>query len=164
MSESVSTTNGAAISAEDLRFSYGDHEAVKGISFDIAPGEIFGFLGPNGAGKTTTIKMLTGQLQPGGGTVRILGREVGRDDALTQGQIGVCFEEKNLYDAMSGEENLRFFAALYGVEDLDTGALLERVDLADRGKDRVGAYSKGMRQRLMVSRSILHQPMLLFLD
>ena len=164
MSESVSTTNGAAISAEDLRFSYGDHEAVKGISFDIAPGEIFGFLGPNGAGKTTTIKMLTGQLQPGGGTVRILGREVGRDDALTQGQIGVCFEEKNLYDAMSGEENLRFFAALYGVEELDTRALLERVGLADRGKDRVGAYSKGMRQRLMVARSILHQPMVLFLD
>ena len=164
MSESVGTANGAAISAEDLRFSYGEIEAVKGISFEIAPGEIFGFLGPNGAGKTTTIKMLTGQLQPKGGSVRILGRDVGRDDPVTQAQIGVCFEEKNLYDAMSGLENLRFFAALYGVTGVDTEALLERVGLAERGKDRVGSYSKGMRQRLMVARSILHQPLVLFLD
>ena len=154
----------AAIAAEDLRFSYGEVEAVKGISFEIAPGEIFGFLGPNGAGKTTTIKMLTGQLRPKGGVVRILGRDVGRDDPVTQAQIGVCFEEKNLYDAMSGTENLRFFAALYGADGVDTDALLERVGLADRAGDRVGSYSKGMRQRLMVARSILHQPMVLFLD
>jgi ABC-2 type transport system ATP-binding protein len=158
------TGDGAAVSAEDLHFSYGDIEAVKGISFDIAAGEIFGFLGPNGAGKTTTIKMLTGQLQPKSGVVRILGRDAGRDDPQTQARIGVCFEEKNLYDAMSGEENLRFFAALYGVEGVDTGALLERVGLADRAGDRVGSYSKGMRQRLMVARSILHEPMVLFLD
>lgn len=164
MSESSSSANGAAISAVDLRFSYGDVEAVRGISFEIAPGEIFGFLGPNGAGKTTTIKMLTGQLQPKGGTVRIMGRDVGRDDPETQGQIGVCFEEKNLYDAMSGTENLRFFAALYGVEGVDTDALLQRVGLADRAGDRVGSYSKGMRQRLMVARSILHRPLVLFLD
>jgi len=156
--------DGPAVSAEDLRFSYGDIEAVKGISFDIAAGEIFGFLGPNGAGKTTTIKMLTGQLQPKSGAVRIMGRDAGRDDPQTQARIGVCFEEKNLYDAMSGEENLRFFAALYGAEGVDTGALLGRVGLADRASDRVGSYSKGMRQRLMVARSILHQPMVLFLD
>jgi ABC-2 type transport system ATP-binding protein len=161
----MTATDGTpAISAEDLRFSYGDVEAVKGISFHIAPGEIFGFLGPNGAGKTTTIKMLTGQLQPASGTVRILGRDAGRDDPETQARIGVCFEEKNLYDAMSGEENLRFFAALYGVDGVDTHALLERVGLAERGRDRVGSYSKGMRQRLMVARSILHQPLVLFLD
>ncbi len=160
----MSDADRASISAEDLRFSYGEIEAVRGISFDIAPGEIFGFLGPNGAGKTTTIKMLTGQLQPKSGSVRILGRDVGRDDPVTQGQIGVCFEEKNLYDAMSGEENLRFFGSLYGVRDVDTGALLKRVGLADRAKDRVGSYSKGMRQRLMVARSILHQPAVLFLD
>jgi len=164
MSDSMTSANGAAISAEELRFSYGDVEAVKGISFEIAPGEIFGFLGPNGAGKTTTIKMLTGQLRPKGGTVRILGRDVGRDDPVAQAQIGVCFEEKNLYDAMSGTENLRFFASLYGADGVDTDALLERVGLADRGGDRVGSYSKGMRQRLMVARSILHQPMVLFLD
>ena len=164
MSGVTGPAHGAAISAADLRFSYGEHEAVKGISFEIAPGEIFGFLGPNGAGKTTTIKMLTGQLQPKAGSVRILGRAVGRDDPRTQASIGVCFEEKNLYEAMSGIENLRFFGALYGVEDVDLEALLERVGLAERAKDRVGSYSKGMRQRLMVARSILHQPMVLFLD
>jgi len=164
MSDPSGETTGPAIIAADLHYSYGEHEAVKGISFEIAAGEIFGFLGPNGAGKTTTIKMLTGQLRPKSGSVHILGREVGRDDPQTQAHIGVCFEEKNLYEAMSGEENLRFFAALYGVDGLDTQALLGRVGLADRGKDRVGSYSKGMRQRLMVARAILHQPLVLFLD
>jgi ABC-type multidrug transport system ATPase subunit len=163
MTQDAALVATAAISAEDLRFSYGDVEAVKGISFEIAPGEIFGFLGPNGAGKTTTIKILTGQLQPKGGSVRILGQDVGRDDPLIQAQIGVCFEEKNLYDAMSGVENLRFFAALYDARDADPEALLGRVGLADRGKDRVGSYSKGMRQRLMVARSLLHSPAVLFL-
>jgi len=154
----------AAVSAEDLSYSYGETAAVRGISFEIAPGEIFGFLGPNGAGKTTTIKMLTGQLQPKGGGVRIMGRDVGRDDPVTQAQIGVCFEEKNLYDAMSGEENLRFFASLYDADGVDTDELLRRVGLADRAKDRVGAYSKGMRQRLMVARALVHHPRVLFLD
>jgi ABC-2 type transport system ATP-binding protein len=154
----------AVLQVKDLRKEFGDLTAVDGISFDIQEGEIFGFLGPNGAGKTTTIKMLTGQLRPAAGTVRILGQDVGRDDAETQARIGVCFEEKNLYDAMSGEENLRFFAALYGADGVDTDVLLKRVGLADRAKDRVGSYSKGMRQRLMVARSILHAPMVLFLD
>jgi ABC-2 type transport system ATP-binding protein len=163
-STSASVAATAAVAAEDLRFSYGDIEAVKGISFEIAPGEIFGFLGPNGAGKTTTIKMLTGQLQPNGGAARILGRDVGRDDPVTQAQIGVCFEEKNLYDAMSGEENLRFFAKLYDAGGVDTDALLQRVGLADRARDRVGSYSKGMRQRLMVARSLVNSPAVLFLD
>jgi len=154
----------AAVSAEELSFSYGETEAVRGISFEIAPAEIFGFLGPNGAGKTTTIKMLTGQLRPKGGSVRIMGRDVGRDDPVTQAQIGVCFEEKNLYDAMSGEENLRFFASLFEVDGVDTDALLQRVGLADRAGDRVGSYSKGMRQRLMVARALVNQPSVLFLD
>jgi ABC-2 type transport system ATP-binding protein len=152
-----------AVSAENISYSYGAVEAVRGISFDIAPGEIFGFLGPNGAGKTTTIKMLTGQLRPRGGTARILGREVGRDDPETQARIGVCFEEKNLYDAMSAEENLRFFASLFGTK-VDPAELLRRVGLGDRAKDRVSSYSKGMRQRLMVARALVNRPSVLFLD
>lgn len=153
-----------AISAHDLRYSYGELEAVRGISFDIRPGEIFGFLGPNGAGKTTTIRMLTGQLRPKGGIARILGRDVGRDDPRAQAQMGVVFEEKNLYDAMSAEENLRFFASLFGIGHVDTDALLRRVGLADRARDRVGTYSKGMRQRLMVARALVNRPAVLFLD
>jgi ABC-2 type transport system ATP-binding protein len=153
-----------AISVEDLSYSYGPIEAVRGISFDVQPGEILGFLGPNGAGKTTTIKMLTGQLKPKGGMARILGREVGRDDAIVQAQIGVCFEEKNVYDSLSADENLRFFASLFGLRGVDTEELLRRVGLADRAKDRVSSYSKGMRQRLMVARALVNRPRVLFLD
>jgi ABC-type multidrug transport system ATPase subunit len=154
----------AAISVENLSYSYGKVEAVRGISFEVAPGEILGFLGPNGAGKTTTIKILTGQLRPKAGVARILGREVRRNDPLIQARMGVVFEEKNVYDAMSAVENLRFFASLFGIRDLDTMQLLERVGLADRATDRVGGYSKGMRQRLMVARALVNRPDVLFLD
>jgi ABC-2 type transport system ATP-binding protein len=107
--------------------------------------------------------MLTGQLRPKGGVVRILGREVRPDDPEIQAVIGVCFEEKNLYDAMSAEENLRFYASLFGLR-VDTSELLRRVGLHDRARDRVGTYSKGMRQRLMVARSLASRPRVLFLD
>ena len=153
-----------AIEVTDLAYSYGLVEAVRGISFEVAPGEVFGFLGPNGAGKTTTIRMLTGQLRPKAGSARILGREVGRDDPVLQARIGVCFEEKNLYESMSAEENLRFFASLFGVRGLDTDRLLRRVGLADRAKERVGTYSKGLRQRLMIARTLVNTPDVLFLD
>ncbi len=154
----------AAIEVDDIRFSYGDIEAVKGLSFQVAPGEILGFLGPNGAGKSTTIKILTGQLTPSSGGARVLGIDVTADDPEMQAQIGVCFEEKNLYESMSGAENLRFFAGLYGLRDIDTDSLLRRVGLADRAKDRVKSYSKGMRQRLMMARALVNAPKVLFLD
>lgn len=153
-----------AISVHDLRYSYGDLEAVKGISFDVAPGEILGFLGPNGAGKSTTIKVLTGQLRPGGGSASVLGFDVAAGDPRMQARIGVCFEEKNLYLNMSGRENLRFFASLYGIVDPDVDGVLRRVGLADRGDDRVATYSKGMRQRMMISRAFINTPDVLFLD
>ena len=154
----------AAIEVEDLRYSYGDVEAVKGISFEVAPGEILGFLGPNGAGKSTTIKMLTGQLRPKGGRATVLGFDVTADDPQMQARIGVCFEEKNLYLNMTGKENLEFFASLYGITDPDALGVLRRVGLADRAKDRVGQYSKGMRQRMMISRAFINTPDVLFLD
>jgi ABC-2 type transport system ATP-binding protein len=155
---------GAAIGVENISFSYGDIEAVKGISFEVAAGEILGFLGPNGAGKSTTIKILTGQLKPKSGKARVLGVDVTTDDPAVQAQIGVCFEEKNLYDSMSGRENLRFFASLFGIKNPDTDELLRRVGLADRATDRVGKYSKGMRQRLMMARTLVNTPSVLFLD
>lgn len=153
-----------AIQVENIAFSYGSLEAVKGISFDVAPGEILGFLGPNGAGKSTTIKMLTGQLTPKEGVARILGRDVATDDPAIQAQIGVCFEEKNLYLNMSAKENLDFFASLFGIKDPDTMEVLRRVGLADRAKDRVHSFSKGMRQRMMISRAFINKPSVLFLD
>jgi ABC-2 type transport system ATP-binding protein len=156
--------SGPAIEVDGVSYAYGDREAVKGISFEVAPGEVLGFLGPNGAGKSTTIKILTGQLPAKSGVARVLGRDVRRDDPEIQRHIGVCFEEKNLYEAMTAEENLKFFASLFGLKDVDTTGLLGRVGLADRAKTRVAGFSKGMRQRLMVARALVNQPMVLFLD
>jgi ABC-type multidrug transport system ATPase subunit len=153
-----------AIKVENLGYAYGDIEAVRGISFEMAQGEILGFLGPNGAGKSTTIKMLTGQLTPKTGKASILGVDVTRDDPVIQSQIGVCFEEKNLYQNMSAVENLAFFADLFGIKGFDAEALLCQVGLGDRAKDRVKHYSKGMQQRLMVARSLINTPKVIFLD
>jgi ABC-type multidrug transport system ATPase subunit len=154
----------AAVVAEGLRYAYGDLLAVDGVSFTVAPGEIFGVLGPNGAGKSTTIKLLTGQLSPGAGRIRVLGLDGTGDRAAIQARIGVCFEEKNVYPNLSARENLRFFARLFGIRDLDVDALLARVGLSERGDDRVSGYSKGMRQRLMVARALVNDPAVLFLD
>jgi len=153
-----------AIEVDGIRFNYGDIKAVDGISFEVMPGEILGFLGPNGAGKSTTIKMLTGQITPKSGIARVLGRDVSRDRADMQARIGVCFEEKNLYDNMSGKENLAFFASLFGIRNYDSESALRRVGLGDRGGDRVKGYSKGMRQRLMMARAFVNTPEVLFLD
>lgn len=153
-----------AIQVDSISFDYGDIHAVKGVSFDVQPGEILGFLGPNGAGKSTTIKMLTGQITPKSGVARILGMDVMKDDPEIQAQIGVCFEEKNLYLNMSALENLDFYASLFGIKDPDSMEVLRRVGLADRAKDRVQSFSKGMRQRMMISRAFINKPKVLFLD
>ena len=154
----------SAISVEKISHAYGDLKAVDEVSFEVAPGEILGFLGPNGAGKSTTIKMLTGQIPAASGRIRILGMDVAVDSSLVQSRIGVCFEEKNLYLDMSATENLVFFASLFGIRKFDAKAALQRVDLAGREQDRVKNFSKGMRQRLMVARSLVNTPDVLFLD
>ncbi|OHD15676.1 MAG: multidrug ABC transporter ATP-binding protein [Spirochaetes bacterium GWD1_61_31] len=154
----------AAIQVDSIQYSYGSHQAVKGISFMVAPGEVLGFLGPNGAGKSTTLKMLTGQLVPAGGTIHILGQAVRGHSSAIHARMGVSFEEKNLYHQMSAEENLRFFASLFGIKQPDIDGLLEQVDLLKRKKDRVSAYSKGMKQRLMIARALINDPAVLFLD
>ncbi len=155
---------GDAIVAQDLTYRYGQLVAVDHISFKVADGEILGFLGPNGAGKSTTVKVLTGQLRPREGKVTVLGIDVARDPEKVQAQIGVCFEMTNLYEKMSAEENLKLFARLFGVPHFDATAILERVGLAGRERDRVENYSKGMKQRLMVGRALVNRPAILFLD
>ncbi len=154
----------AAIRAENLTYRYGNLLAVDHINFEVSEGEILGFLGPNGAGKTTTVKMLTGQMRPKEGKASLLGMDITRETEKIQAQIGVCFEIANLYEAMTGVENLKLFADLFGVKKFDPRALLERVGLGERGKDRVEGYSKGMKQRLMVARALVNQPRILFLD
>ena len=152
------------IQAKNITYSYNKKLAVDHISFDIGKGEILGFLGPNGAGKTTTLKMLTGQLLPQDGEISVLGIDVQKDVRKIKSQIGVCFEEKNLYEDMSAVENLTFFASLFGIKNFDVKSLLKRVGLSVDRKDRVLNYSKGMKQRLMVARALVNEPRVLFLD
>ncbi|MDX1665412.1 MAG: ABC transporter ATP-binding protein [Candidatus Promineifilaceae bacterium] len=157
-----------AISAHDLTYSYGDNLAVDHVSFDVAPGEIFALLGPNGAGKSTLVRLLTGQVTPSEGSAAILGMDVVRQRKAVQAQIGVSFENTNLYEQMSAVENLDLFARLYGLRrsdgDFEPLALLEKVGLAGRERERVAGYSKGMKQRLMLARALVSRPRILFLD
>ncbi len=155
---------GSALSVSGLSYSFGQVRAVDNVSLEVAAGEIVGLLGPNGAGKSTTIRMLTGQLRPDSGSITILGHPMPEAREAIQARMGVCFEEKNVYDAMSAVENLRFFASLFGIKRFDPMPILTRVDLAGRAEDRVSTYSKGMRQRLMMARSLINEPDILFLD
>jgi ABC-2 type transport system ATP-binding protein len=153
-----------AIVVENLVYNYGDLIAVNHINFQVAEGEILGFLGPNGAGKTTTVKMLTGQIKPKSGRAILLGMDVEKNIEKVQGYLGVCFETTNLYEQMSAIENLNLFARLFNVKPFDATGFLRRVGLETRGKDKVETFSKGMKQRLMVARSMVNQPKILFLD
>jgi ABC-2 type transport system ATP-binding protein len=144
-------------------------EAVRGISFEVAEGELFGLLGPNGAGKTTTIKMLITLLLPTAGEARVLGYDVVHDAREVRKRIGYVFGgDRGLYERLSGLDNLRYFAELYGVtgrkQKQRIGEVLELVGLTGREKERVEGYSRGMRQRLHIARGILHDPQVVFLD
>jgi ABC-2 type transport system ATP-binding protein len=144
-------------------------EAVRGISFGIEAGELFGLLGPNGAGKTTTIKMLITLLIPTSGEARVLGRDVVKDARWVRERIGYVFGgERGLYERLSGLDNLRYFSELYGVDPRTQKRriqeLLDLVGLAGRENERVEGYSRGMRQRLHIARGLLHDPPVLFLD
>jgi ABC-2 type transport system ATP-binding protein len=144
-------------------------EAVRGVSFEIGEGELFGLLGPNGAGKTTTIKMLITLLIPTSGQARVLGHDVVTDARWVRRRIGYVFGgDRGLYERLSALDNLRYFAELYGV-DPETqkrriAELLELVGLTGREKERVEGFSRGMRQRLHIARGLLHDPPVVFLD
>ncbi|MBA7572141.1 MAG: ATP-binding cassette domain-containing protein [Dehalococcoidia bacterium] len=153
-----------SIIVKDLTYRYGKLLAVDHIDFDVDVGEILGLLGPNGAGKTTAVKMLTGQIRPQEGKAILLGHDVVKETERVQSQIGVCFEQTNLYEQMSALDNLKLFAELFGMKDFDGYALLKRVGLEGREKDKVANYSKGMKQRLMVARSLVNLPQIIFLD
>src|ERR671937_158118 len=170
----------AAIEAADLRRTYRTHtgtfrrkakeiEAVRGISFAIEEGELFGLLGPNGAGKTTTIKMLITLLIPTTGSARVLGHDVVKDAREVRKRIGYVFGgERGVYERLSGYDNLRYFAELYGVpprlQKRRIKELLELVGLRGREDERAEGYSRGMKQRLHVARGLLHEPEVVFLD
>jgi ABC-2 type transport system ATP-binding protein len=146
-----------------------DVEAVRGVSFSVERGELFGLLGPNGAGKTTTIKMLITLLLPTSGEARVLGLDVVADAREVRKRIGYVFGgDRGLYERLSAHDNLRYFAELYGVSGATQrkriDEVLELVGLKGREKERVEGYSRGMRQRLHIARGILHDPEVVFLD
>src|SRR4026209_1552571 len=153
-----------AIEVEKLTRTFNSLKAVDNISFSVQSGEIFGFLGHNGAGKTTTIRMLSGQLLPTSGQARVAGCDVITEQRRLKPLIGVISEHQNLYERMSGRENLEFAARLYGQNLRRVDETLEQVDLLQRAKDNVRNYSNGMKQRLLIARALLHRPQILFLD
>lgn len=151
--------------AEHLTKVIGPRTIVDSVSFDVRPGELFGFLGPNGAGKTTTIRMLVGLIRPTSGTVRICGYDVQKQFEQAMRCIGCLVETPDLYKFMTGRENLEHFARMIGPVDKP---VVERVaalvSLEQRLDDRVGTYSLGMRQRLGIAQALLGRPRLLILD
>lgn len=157
-----------AILAEGLTRRFGAKTALDHLDLRVAQGEVFGFLGPNGAGKTTTVRLLNGILAATEGTAKILGVDVVKDSAKVRELTGVLTETPSLYEGLSAKENLRFYGELYGVPEaqLDTRVhdTLDEFGLLDRADDKVGIYSKGMKQRLAIARAFLHQPSLIFLD
>lgn len=152
------------IVTENLSKKYGDFEAVKSISFSIKKGTIFGLLGPNGAGKSTTIKILTCQLPPTSGTAYIGGLNTVSDAVKIKKKIGVVFESQNLYEELSVYENLNFFRRLYNSPKERIGEVLKAVGMERYQKDKVKTFSKGMKQKIMISRALLNDPDVLFLD
>ncbi|HXQ29399.1 MAG TPA: ATP-binding cassette domain-containing protein [Gemmatimonadales bacterium] len=156
------------IRVEDLRKRFGTIEAVAGVTFDVRPGEVFGFLGPNGAGKTTTIKILATLLRPSAGRVWLAGHDVVREPTLVRQAIGIVFQDPSLDTRLTAELNLRFHAMLYGVPasvaERRIDEVLAIVELSDRRRARVSTFSGGMKRRLEIARGLLHTPRVLFLD
>lgn len=156
------------IRIENLTHCFKDRTALKDLSYTVKPGEIFALLGPNGAGKTTTIRLLNGLYQPTSGSLRVLGLDPLKDGNRLRRQTGVLTETNALYERLSARQNLQFFGTLYG---MSAAALQDRIaellkffNLEDRANEKVGAYSKGMKQRLALARALLNHPRILFLD
>jgi ABC-2 type transport system ATP-binding protein len=151
------------IETEGLSKRYGKRVAVNALSFSVPTGVVAGFVGPNGAGKTTTMSMLLGLVVPSGGGARVLGEPLAESSAYLP-QIGALIESPAFYPGLSGEENLRLLATVGGHDPSQARELLDLVGLADRGRDRFGAYSMGMKQRLGIAAALLGDPALLILD
>ena len=156
------------IQVENLRRQFGDVTAVDGISFEVTAGEVFGLLGHNGAGKTTTTRLLNGVLRPTAGTLRVLGCDPTTEGPALREHTGILTESPSLDDRLTARENLTIYADLYAVPEDRVASRVEELlaafELAERADDRVGGFSKGMKQRLALARALIHHPDLIFLD
>jgi ABC-2 type transport system ATP-binding protein len=154
--------------AQDLKKSFGDLEAVKGVSLQVARGEVFGLLGPNGAGKTTTISMLTGLLDPTDGHVAVDGLDLETHTNEVKAKLGLVPQELALYPTLSARQNLNFFGRIYGLKGSElrerVDEVLEMIGLTERADEAVEKYSGGMKRRVNIGAGLLHKPEILFLD
>ncbi len=153
------------IEVQNLTKRFNGTTVLRGIDFQVKEGEIFGYLGPNGAGKTTTMRIILGLLKPTSGRALVFGKELSDNDDLRR-RVGVLLENDGLYERLSAYENLNYYAQLYSVSDIEEKIknLLGFVGLSDRQNDKVGTFSKGMKRRLALARSIIHDPDVLFYD
>lgn len=156
------------IRVKGLTRHFGEVVAVERLTLEVQAGEVFGLLGHNGAGKTTTVRLLNGVLAPSGGTARVLGLDPVVDGPALRRSTGILTETPSIDERLTGRENLQIYADLYSVPHDEISqrveGLLEAFELAHRADDKAGSYSKGMKQRLALSRALLHRPQLLFLD
>jgi ABC-2 type transport system ATP-binding protein len=145
---------------------YGDFTAVRGLTLDVAGGEVLGLVGPNGAGKTTTLRCLAGIISPTSGTIAIAGHDLQRDAIPAKKALAFIPDEPHLFDYLSVEEHLRFIARLYGVPDLESRmpALLDEMELAEKRRAMPSELSRGMRQKLAIACGLVHDPSVLILD
>ena len=156
----------AIIKVHNLSKKFGDITAVDDLSLEVEEGEVLGFLGPNGAGKTTTIRMLAGIIAPSSGYAEIAGQRTDSNIENLHEVIGLLTETPALYDKLSAERNLEYFAGFYPISDIKPRVekYLRLMVLWERRKNRAGTFSKGMKQRLALARALLHEPKVLFLD
>lgn len=155
----------AIITVNDLKKTFGNEKALDGVEFEIGRGAIFGLLGPSGSGKTTTIKILTGEFEPTDGTVEVLGymhKDFSKSSYVKQ--LGILSDNSSLYDRLTVKDNLELFRKLYGTKKQKVRQVLEEVGLEAHADKRVSLLSKGMKQRILLCKAILHEPEVLFLD
>ncbi|MFB1481001.1 ABC transporter ATP-binding protein [Corallococcus sp. RDP092CA] len=165
---SVPTPPPPLLRLEGLTRRFGGRTAVDGLSLSVQPGEILGLLGPNGAGKSTTFQLLAGLLAPDAGQVRFAGKALSLSDPALRRQMGIIFQKSSLDDLLTARENLLLGARLYGLTGADAKArvetMLSLIGLLDRGDEKVGTWSGGMRRRLELARALVHQPRVVLMD
>jgi len=157
-----------AIETQDLKKSFGENQAVQGVSFNVEQGEIFSLLGPNGAGKTTTISMLSCLLRPDAGDARVMGHSIRTGEMGVKSVLGVVPQEIALYEDLTARENLTFWGKMYGLRGSAlksrVNEVLDVIGLSDRANERVGKYSGGMKRRVNIGVALLHKPKVIYMD